>query len=137
MGQVACAAIRHGSTRAEIEREIAKCGIGGRRTPAETQQALAVAEQALESSNSELTLDSDILRRFVSITAPLVPIVRFGAKFLGRRIGAVAAGLIIVRQIATARLEQVVVQRAANQAALNIIRRAAANEARFLRSGTQ
>lgn len=138
VGQVACYAIRDGATLAEIEAEIAKCGRPEeRRKSAEAQAALEAAAEALEASNSELTLDSDVLRRFLSTTAPLLPLLRFGARFLTRKMGVVGAGIVAIRQVATARLAQITARTAANDSTIAIVRRAAANEARFLRSGTR
>lgn len=138
VGQVACYAMKHGATRAQIEEEIAKCGRGEKRQKSsEAQQAMEAAIEALDASDSELNLDADFAKRFLSVTAPLLPIIRFGAKFLSRRIGLVGAGIIVIREVASARLKQIAVRTAANDGVKVLLKRAAANEARFLRSGTQ
>lgn len=95
-----------------------------------------MAAEALDSTNSELNLDADILRRFLSVTAPLLPIVRFGARFLTKRAAVIGAALVLLREVASSRLKQIVVRQAANDATITVLRRAAANEARFFRTGT-
>lgn len=133
---IACNAIRHGATRAEIEAGIAQCGIGDRRPKSsDALEALAVAVTALEASNAVFDADAQALQRF------LIPSLIAGiAQRLIARIPvigpALAVTLTITREMATERLKQVAVQKAANDAALAVVRRAAANEAQFLRTGT-
>lgn len=136
VGQVACIALKQGhATRAQIETEIAKCASPDRKRSSEALEALQQAEVALEANNEVLDADARSLNQFLAL--PL-----FGAIVL-RLITRIpvagpvlAVGLPLLREVATARIRQITVQKAANDRAIDIVRRAAANEARFLRTGT-
>lgn len=136
VGQVACIALRSGASRVEIEGYIAECVGGERRNdPSEAEQALAVAEQALSQNNVVLDADADSLRRFqdLGILNPLVLRILARVPVVGP---ALATGIVALSRVAASQLARIAVQKAANDAALTVVRRAAANAARFRQTGT-
>lgn len=135
VGQVYCVALRDGVPRVDLEREIRKCVEPDSKRDSEAAEALAVAEQALLQNNQLLDADADSLQRFMGIPVVNAVVLRLISRI--PIVGPVLAGAIpALRTYAAVRLGQTTVQKAANDAALVIVRRAAANERAFLRTGT-
>lgn len=134
VGKAACSAMRHGATRQAIDAEIDKCGLQQRqRREFDVLQALRVAQNALTDSNSIFDADADFLKRFV--TSVVVSAIVLRLIGLIPRFGKPASlALTVLRQLASARLDKITVVKAANDAAITVVRNAAANEATFLRS---
>lgn len=136
IGKIACELMREGSsTLAEIEAEIAKCVRRDRSRSSDALEALEAAAVALEQNNVVIDADARSLNAF--LTLPLVG--RLVLALIARIPVAgpiLAVGLPAIRELATVRIASITAQKAANDATLLIVRRAAANEARFIRTGT-
>lgn len=114
------------------------CRAGGKRTeePESAAEALAVAEEALSANNELLNADAVALSRFLVFFNLVALIGRLILRYAGPVGKLVAVGTAVVQDLARGRLEQVAVQKAANDQALAIVRRAAANAERFrIRAG--
>lgn len=138
VGQVACLAIRQGNaTREELIDAVLECSEEEKTKRASAAEALAVAEQELTNSNSLFDADAVVMQRFLAVLNIFTGLVfRIVARI--PRVGpGLAVAIPALRQLASARLKQLTVQKAANDRAIRIVREAAANESRFLRSGTQ
>lgn len=137
VGQVYCLALRGGVTRAELEAEIRKC-VEPHRDPrsSEALEALLAAARALEENNVMLDADAAFLERFQALSLSMAVALRLIARFF-RPAAVLTVGLPALQKLATERIQQIVVRRAANDEAVRIARRAAANEANFLRTGTR
>lgn len=132
--EAVCIAIENGADPEQMHAGVDRCG-GKERKQSEAAEALVAAEQALSLSNRELDADADSLHRFLNlplasaIALRLIRLIPVGGQVL-------AIGIPLLRTFATERLKSIAVQRAANDAALVLVRRAAANEGVFLRTGT-
>jgi hypothetical protein len=103
-----------------------------RRPKAAEESALEVAAQALEANNAFLSADAMALQRFLSFFVAVSIAFRYVGRWVGVPGKLASIGVVAVEKLAEERLASVLVQKAANDAALEIVRRAAANEARFL-----
>jgi len=135
-GQACCYALKHGATREQIELEIAKCGGKEPRRGDQAEAAYAVAEAALLASNEVFNADALYLQRFLTVTQGLVAVARIIRLIPNPVARAAALGVIAIRELASSRLKNIAGQKAANDAAINVIRRAAANAERFRQTGT-
>jgi len=134
LARLLCTVVRQGGSRALFESEFEQvCVDPESRKKSSAAEALAVAEQALDASNQLLSADMEFLTRFNLVVGLLATSARLIGRFAGLPGIAVAILTTSLREIAGVRVGQVAAQHAANDAALLIIRRAAANEARFLR----
>lgn len=94
-----------------------------------------MAAQALENSNAVFDADARSLNTFLALPV-------FGAIVL-RLIARIPVagpvlllGLPAMRELAISRIRQIAVQKSANDQVIQIVRRVAANESRFARTGT-
>lgn len=139
VAKVYCHALtRHGGTRAEFEKALLEvCDAAGKeKKTSAAAQALAVAEETIVN-NEDILQDSyrmfQIVNGLLSLLLSLVPFARFGnlaARIVGRASSLPA-------NVVEAQLQVIQIQRAANDAALRIVRQAAANEARFVRAANE
>lgn len=136
--QVSCDAIqRHGASAAAILSGVQQCaGRGKDQKSDEALKAMEAAALALEQSDALFDADLAFLERFLAFTDLSAIIFRIISR-LGRAGKAAVAAVLVLRELATGRVKQLAVQRAANDATLALVRRAAANEAQFLRTGTR
>jgi len=136
VGQVYCIVRRQGVTKLELEKEFAKCDVPeGEKRSSEALEAMQVGIVAIEESTVILDADAAYLQRFLSLMTFAALLLRIIQKI--PRVGpVVSVGLVALRELAAVRLGRITVQKAANDEALIILRRAAANEARFIRTGT-
>jgi hypothetical protein len=134
--QVACSAISHGASKSAIIAGVNQCGPGGKDAKdEEALQALIAAAQELEAANLLIDADIDFYDRFA--TAFVIPnFLRLILARIPRYGPALVLAASALREVAAARLTTITAQKAANEATIRILRRAAANEARFLRTGT-
>lgn len=139
VAKMLCHLTRRGATKAHFDQlYFRECPGAGRDRTAEEERALQVAQEALESTRRFLDADAAMLERFLGVFSLFALTFRFIARFVGAPGAIVTAGIIAAESAAKARLATIVTQRAANDAALEIVRRAAANEARFaIRAGSR
>lgn len=135
VAQVYCRALETGTTEPEIEKELEKCEKRGSRRERAANEALAEAEAALEGSNAVFDADLDFLRRFNLVTLPLVVLARVLDLIPHPIARLVSIGAFALREVAGVRIGRIEAQKAANDVALRVIRREAANEASFRRVG--
>lgn len=136
VGQVFCIALRGGVPRADLEAEIRKCTEPDRKPgSSEAVEALIAAAQALEQNNEMINADAAFLERFNIFASSLGVAWRLIARFF-RPAAALAVTTVALEKLATARIEQLTVRKAANDVVIRIVRRAAANASNFLRTGT-
>lgn len=131
--KIICKVVRSGGSKALIDRlYLEVCpDVEERPDDAAESEALAVAEQALVQNNEMLTSDTEILQRMLQVLGILAAIGRFIVQIPIPAAKAVGGLSVALNVAARARLDQIAVQRAANDAALAIVRRAAANAASF------
>lgn len=139
MAKVYCHALtRHGGTRAEFEKALLEvCDAAGKeKKTSAAAQALALAEETI-ANNEDILGDSyrmfQIVNGLLSLLLSLVPFARFG-NLVTKIIGRASA---LPSNVVQAEMQVIQIQRAANDAALRIIRQAAANEARFVRAANE
>lgn len=135
VGRIYCIAIRNGIPKLEIEQEIKKCAeVGDDERRSQAAEALAVAEQAIEANNLVLGTEIEVLQRMLSMLNIVAALGRYIVRIPLAPARVLGASAIALQELAKARLGTIVAQRAANDAALVVVRRAAANEAQFLRA---
>lgn len=134
---VACNAItRHGASAPAVLLGIEQCSkVQKEAKSREALAALEAAARALEDTNQLFDADAQFIQRFLFLTNIGAIAFRIIGS-LGRAGKATTGAILILRELATVRLKQIVAQRAANDATLTAVRRAAANEAQFLRTGS-
>lgn len=136
VGQVYCIALRGGVPRVDLEAEIRKCVEPDKKPgSSEALEALAAAAQALEANNDMLNADAAFLERFNIFASALAVAFRLIARF-ARPAAVATVALPALQKLATERLGLLTERVAANDATLRVIRRAAANEANRLRTGS-
>lgn len=90
---------------------------------------------AISTANELFDADALAFERFLAVTNLSAIVFRIIGG-LGRAGKATAAGILVLRELASARIKEIAAQRALNDATFAIVKRAAANEAQFLRTGT-
>lgn len=134
LAKLLCSVVRRGGSRAVFEREYEiVCPDAGRKRESAAAEALAAAEQALVETNSLFDADAAVLQRFLIFSGFVGLAMRYIVAYAGAPGKIISAGFSGLVVAARERVEQIAVQRAANDAALAIVRRAAANEERFRR----
>lgn len=135
VAQVYCKALEGGESEAEIQKELQRCRQLRRRNPtSEAAEALAVAEQALEQNQTMINGDIDFLEQALAALRILAAIGRYLVRIPVAPARVLGGTAVVLTELGGQRLATLTVQKAANDAALAIVRRAAANEAQFLRA---
>jgi hypothetical protein len=133
LAKLLCRWVREGNSRAAFELEFEKvCPDEGQRRGNAAAEALAVAQVALEQTDSLFDADLLALTRFLNVFILVGILNRLVLRFLGAPGKLLSVAVILAERAAVQRVKDVTVQKAANDAALEIVRRVAANEARFL-----
>jgi hypothetical protein len=133
LAKLLCTWVRQGGSRAAFELEYEKvCPDPVRRKGSAAAEALAVAEQALMSNQEFYAADLAALTRFLNVFVLVGLLNRLILRFLGVPGKLLSVAVILAERAAVQRVKDIAVQKAANDAAIEIVRRAAANEARFL-----
>ncbi len=133
LAKLLCSWVREGNSRAAFEVEYEKvCPDAPRQRGSAAAEALAVAQVALEQTDALFDADLQALQRFLNVFLLVGILNRLVLRFLGVPGKLLSVTVIIAERVAIERVKQLTVQKAANDAALEIVRRAAANEARFL-----
>lgn len=134
VGKIYCHAVRNGVPVVEIEQEIRKCKeLEERKTDDEQQAAIEAAIAALESSNIVFGNEETTLLRMLQLLNIVAGLGRFLVRIPAAPARAVGAGAIVLKELAESRLKIIVAQKAANDATLSVLRRAAANAPSFRR----
>lgn len=134
VGRVYCTALKEGVPEAELKAAIESCDDRNRRRPkAEAAVAMEAAILALEQTDAVFDAEQTALDRMLKLLNILSLVARFIRVIPHAGAKVAAGGVIVVKELAESRLKTIVAQKAANDAALVLLRRAAANEAQFLR----
>ena len=133
VARIYCKALSYGVRRVDIEREVVKCSEPEKRPSSEALEALMAAEQSLVQTDAIFEGEIEMLGRINTFVGLVAALARFLVRIPNPAAKAVGGSVLVIKELAESRLKTIVAQKAANDATLAIVRRAAANEAQFLR----
>lgn len=132
VAKLLCELVRRGTTRAEFEKEYERvCPDAPKRRGTAAEEALAVAAEALEQNNVMIDADAQALQRFLAFFSLIAVAFRYVGRYVGAPGKVISIGVIAAEAAAKERLAVITIQKAANDSALAIVRRAAANAPEF------
>lgn len=149
MAKILCRVVRQGGSKAEVEAKYQSiCGDGQRRRPGSgAEAALELAAQTILDNNAELDdayTTFKIINALIDVVFQLIPFLR-SIKILERFVQLfkyIDRANRVLQQfkgpnVIQAKMEVIQRQKAANDAVYNIVRQAAANEARFRKAANE